>query len=132
MDRGFLAILNEAYKEETLENGSKRVVLALKSHLSPIKAAIVPLKKNNEKLVNLAKSLKKELQNQKLGRVILENTGNIGKSYRKHDEIGTPMCITVDFDSLDKETVTVRDRDSMDQQVIKISELTDFYRKSLN
>ena len=132
VDRGFLAILNEAYKEETLENGSKRVVLALKSHLSPIKAAIVPLKKNNEKLVNLAKNLKKELQNQKLGRVILENTGNIGKSYRKHDEIGTPMCITVDFDSLDKETVTVRDRDSMDQQVIKISELTDFYRKSLN
>ena len=132
VDRGFLAILNEAYKEETLENGSKRVVLALKSHLSPIKAAIVPLKKNNEKLVNLAKSLKKELQNQKLGRVILENTGNIGKSYRKHDEIGTPMCITVDFDSLDKETVTVRDRDSMDQQVIKINELTDFYRKSLN
>ena len=132
VDRGFLAILNEAYKEETLENGSKRVVLALKSHLSPIKAAIVPLKKNNEKLVNLAKSLKKELQNQKLGRVILENTGNIGKSYRKHDEIGTPMCITVDFDSLDKKTVTVRDRDSMDQQVIKISELTDFYRKSLN
>ena len=132
VDRGFLAILNEAYKEEALENGSKRVVLALKSHLSPIKAAIVPLKKNNEKLVNLAKSLKKELQNQKLGRVILENTGNIGKSYRKHDEIGTPMCITVDFDSLDKKTVTVRDRDSMDQQVIKISELTDFYRKSLN
>ena len=132
VDRGFLAILNEAYKEETLENGSKRVVLALKSHLSPIKAAIVPLKKNNEKLVNLAKNLKKELQNQKLGRVILENTGNIGKSYRKHDEIGTPMCITVDFDSLDKKTVTVRDRDSMDQQVIKISELTDFYRKSLN
>ena len=109
-----------------------KVVLALKSHLAPIKAAIVPLKKNNEKLVNLAKKLKKELQNQKLGRVILENTGNIGKSYRKHDEIGTPMCITVDFDSLDKETVTVRDRDSMDQQVIKISELTDFYRKSLN
>ena len=132
VDRGFLAILNEAYKEETLEDGSKRVILALKSHLSPIKAAIVPLKKNNDELVNLAKRLKKELQNQKLGRVILENTGNIGKSYRKHDEIGTPMCITVDFDSLDKETVTVRDRDSMDQQVIKISELTDFYIKSLN
>ena len=102
VDRGFLAILNEAYKEESLENGTKEVVLALKSHLAPIKAAIVPLKKNNEKLVNLAKKLKKELQNQKLGRVILENTGNIGKSYRKHDEIGTPMCITVDFDSLEK------------------------------
>ena len=132
VDRGFLAILNEAYKEESLENGSKRVVLALKSHLAPIKAAIVPLKKNNEKLVNLAKKLKKELQNQKLGRVILENTGNIGKSYRKHDEIGTPMCITVDFDSLEKETVTVRDRDSMAQQVIPINELTEFYKKFLN
>ena len=132
VDRGFLAILNEAYKEESLENGSKRVVLALKSHLSPIKAAIVPLKKNNEKLVNLAKKLKKELQNQKLGRVILENTGNIGKSYRKHDEIGTPMCITVDFDSLEKETVTIRDRDSMAQQVIPINELTEFYKKFLN
>lgn len=132
VDRGFLAILNEAYKEETLENGSKRLVLALKSHLSPIKAAIVPLKKNNEKLVNLAKKLKKELQNQKLGRVILENTGNIGKSYRKHDEIGTPMCITVDFDSLEKKTVTVRDRDSMEQQVIPLNELTEFYKKFLN
>ncbi len=132
VDRGFLAILNEAYKEESLENGTKRVVLALKSHLAPIKAAIVPLKKNNEKLVNLAKKLKKELQNQKLGRVILENTGNIGKSYRKHDEIGTPMCITVDFDSLEKETVTVRDRDSMAQQVIPINELTEFYKKFLN
>ena len=132
VDRGFLAILNEAYKEESLENGSKRVVLALKSHLAPIKAAIVPLKKNNEKLVNLAKKLKKELQNQKLGRVILENTGNIGKSYRKHDEIGTPMCITVDFDSLEKKTVTVRDRDSMAQQVIPINELTEFYKKFLN
>ena len=97
-----------------------------------IKAAIVPLKKNNEKLVNLAKKLKKELQNQKLGRVILENTGNIGKSYRKHDEIGTPMCITVDFDSLEKETVTVRDRDSMAQQVIPINGLTEFYKKFLN
>ena len=131
VDRGFLAILNEAYKEESLENGSKRVVLALKSHLAPIKAAIVPLKKNNEKLVNLAKKLKKELQNQKL-EIILENTGNIGKSYRKHDEIGTPMCITVDFDSLEKETVTVRDRDSMAQQVIPINELTEFYKKFLN
>ena len=61
VDRGFLAILNEAYKEESLENGTKRVVLALKSHLAPIKAAIVPLKKNNEKLVNLAKKRSCEL-----------------------------------------------------------------------
>ena len=132
VERGFLAILNEAFREEELENGSKRVVLGLKPHLSPIKAAIVPLKKNNPELVKLAKKIKKTLQNEKLGRVILENTGNIGKSYRKHDEIGTPICITVDFDSLEKETVTVRNRDTMDQETISIASLPEFYKKSLN
>ena len=132
VERGFLAILNEAFREEELENGSKRVVLGLKPHLSPIKAAIVPLKKNNPELVKLAKKLKKTLQNEKLGRVILENTGNIGKSYRKHDEIGTPICITVDFDSLEKETVTVRNRDTMNQEIISIASLPEFYKKSLN
>ena len=90
------------------------------------------LKKNNPELVKLAKKLKKTLQNEKLGRVILENTGNIGKSYRKHDEIGTPICITVDFDSLEKETVTVRNRDTMDQETISIASLPEFYKKSLN
>ena len=132
VERGFLAILNEAYREEVLENGTKRVVLGLKPHLSPIKAAVVPLKKNNPELVELAKKLKKTLQNEKLGRVILENTGNIGKSYRKHDEIGTPICITVDFDSLEKQTVTVRNRDTMNQETISIDSLTEFYKKSLN
>ncbi len=132
VERGFLAILNEAYREEVLENGTKRVVLGLKPHLSPIKAAVVPLKKNNPELVELAKKLKKTLQNEKLGRVILENTGNIGKSYRKHDEIGTPICITVDFDSLENQTVTVRNRDTMNQETISIDSLTEFYKKSLN
>ena len=65
------------------------LVLKLKAHLAPIKAAIIPLKKNDEKLVNLAKNIKSSLQELALGRVVLENTGNIGKSYRKHDEIGT-------------------------------------------
>ena len=132
VERGFLAILNEAFKEEELENGSKRIVLGLKPHLSPIKAAIVPLKKNNSELVELAKKLKKALQNQKLGRVILENTGNIGKSYRKHDEIGTPICVTVDFDSLENNTVTVRNRDTMSQETIAIENLPEFYKKSLS
>ena len=132
VERGFLAILNEAFREEELENGSKRIVLGLKPHLSPIKAAIVPLKKNNSELVELAKKLKKALQNQKLGRVILENTGNIGKSYRKHDEIGTPICVTVDFDSLENNTVTVRNRDTMGQETIAIENLPEFYKKSLS
>ena len=82
--------------------------------------------------MELAKKLKKVLQNQKLGRVILENTGNIGKSYRKHDEIGTPICVTVDFDSLENNTVTVRNRDTMGQETIAIENLPEFYKKSLS
>ena len=129
VERGVLAILNEAYKVEKLEDGKERIVLALKPHLSPIKAAVIPLKKNNEDLVSLAKNVKDELQSLGKGRVLLENTGNIGKSYRKHDEIGTPMCITIDFDSLDNNTVTIRDRDTMEQKTIKIQELTTYFSK---
>ena len=127
VERGVLAILNEAYKVEKLEDGKERIVLALKPHLSPIKAAVIPLKKNNEDLVTLAKNVKDELQSLGKGRVLLENTGNIGKSYRKHDEVGTPLCITIDFDSLEKDTVTIRDRDSMDQKTIQIQDLTTYF-----
>ena len=127
VERGVLAILNEAYKVEKLEDGKERIVLALKPHLSPIKAAVIPLKKNNDDLVSLAKNIKDELQSLGRGRVLLENTGNIGKSYRKHDEVGTPMCITIDFDSLENNTVTIRDRDSMDQITIQIQELTTYF-----
>ena len=70
--------------------------------------------------------LKTKLQKSINGRVLLENTGNIGKNYRKHDEIGTPACITVDFQSIDDDTVTVRDRDSMEQQRVHLEELNDF------
>ena len=127
VERGVLAILNEAYKVEKLEDGKERIVLALKPHLSPIKAAVIPLKKNNEDLVSLAKNVKNELQSLGKGRVLLENTGNIGKSYRKHDEVGTPMCITIDFDSLDNNTVTIRDRDTMEQKTVQIQELTTYF-----
>ena len=129
VERGVLAILNEAYKVEKLEDGKERIVLALKHHLSPIKAAVIPLKKNNEDLVSLAKNVKDELQSLGKGRVLLENTGNIGKSYRKHDEIGTPMCITIDFDSLENNTVTIRDRDTMEQKTVQIQELTTYFSK---
>ena len=131
VERGFLAILNESYKVEELENGKKRVVLSLKPHLSPIKAAIIPLKKNNAELVDLAHKLKNTLQNLRLGRVVVENTGNIGKSYRKHDEIGTPLCITVDFDTIKKDQVTVRNRDTMHQKTIKVLEVSDFFKDYL-
>ncbi len=132
VERGVLAILNESYYEEDLDNGKKRIVLKIKPHLSPIKVAVIPLKKNNEEIVKLAKHVKETIQSLNLGRVIFENTGNIGKSYRKHDEIGTPLCITIDFDSLDKNTVTIRDRDSMDQKIVKIEELNTIIKDKIN
>tara|TARA_B110000858_G_scaffold198142_1_gene262797 strand:+ start:615 stop:1961 length:1347 start_codon:yes stop_codon:yes gene_type:complete len=128
VDRGVLAVLNEAYSIEKLDNGKERVVLALKPHLAPIKAAVIPLKKNNTELVNLASKLKNELQSLRMGRVLLENTGNIGKSYRKHDEIGTPLCITIDFDTIEKNLVTIRDRDTMEQQTINIADVPIFFK----
>ena len=126
VERAFLAIINEAYHVEDLDDGKSRIVLKLKPHLAPIKAAVIPLKKNNEEIVNLAKLIKENMQKLGRGRIILENTGNIGKSYRKHDEIGTPLCITVDFESLDDKSVTVRDRDTMKQTRVKFEKLNDF------
>ena len=87
VERGVLAILNEAYRVERLKDGKERIVLSLKPHLSPIKAAVIPLKRNNEDLVNKAKDLKNTLQALGLGRLLLENSVNIGKSYRRHDEM---------------------------------------------
>ena len=128
VERGVFALLNEAYKEEKVD-GKTRVVLSLKPHLSPIKAAVIPLKRNNEDLVSQAKELKNKLQTLGMGRVILENSGNIGKSYRRHDEVGTPICITVDFETLENQTVTVRDRDSMEQKRLGPEELINYYGK---
>ena len=126
VERGVFALLNEAYNEEEVE-GKTRAVLSLKPHLSPIKAAVIPLKRNNEGLVNHAKDLKNKLQMLGMGRVILENSGNIGKSYRRHDEVGTPICITVDFETLENQTVTVRDRDTMEQKRLRPDELINYY-----
>ena len=132
VERAFLAILNEAYQIEELKDGKTRVLLSLKPHLAPIKAAVIPLKKNNKDLVDLAYKLKNELQSMKLGRVVVENTGNIGKSYRKHDEIGTPICVTVDFDTLEKNKVTIRDRDNMSQEIVEIEKVSSFFKKKIS
>ena len=130
LDRGVLAVLTEAYCEEALDDGKSRVVLKLKPHLAPIKVAVIPLARNNPEIVAKAKSVVTQLRKLNLGRVSYESTGNIGKNYRRHDEIGTPLCITIDFETLGedsapelKDTVTIRDRDSMSQSRVKISEL---------
>jgi len=129
VDRAFLAILNESYFVEEID-GKERVVLRLKPHLSPIKAAVIPLKKNDENLVTMAKNIKNTLQKLGMGRVLLENSGNIGKNYRRHDEVGTPICITVDFESLENETITVRDRDSMEQKRMSVDEVVNYFKET--
>ncbi len=106
-----------------------RVVLKLHPQLAPIKAAVFPLKKNEPRLVELAKRIKKDLQ--PVLRVVYDDTAAIGKLYRRQDEIGTPFCITVDFQSLEDQTVTVRDRDTMKQCRIAISELEIYLTQKL-
>ncbi len=134
VDRGVLAVLTEAYEEETLENGSARTVLKLKKHLAPIKVAIVPLKKNNEAIMNKCLELKQSLLKLGIGRVALENTGNIGKAYRRHDEIGTPLCLTVDFETIEQqpESVTIRDRDTMEQIRVNTADLKSYLLNYFN
>jgi glycyl-tRNA synthetase len=136
VDRGVLAVLAEAYCEETLNDGSTRTVLKLKPHLAPVKVAVVPLAKNKPEIVEIAQQITQTLRGSLRGRVVLENSGNIGKNYRRHDEIGTPVCITVDFDTIGapdsnpdfKNTVTVRDRDTLEQVRVAIDELVPYLR----
>lgn len=134
LDRGILAILTEAYTKEPLEKGEERIVLKLKPHLAPVKIAVVPLARNNEKIVGKAREIKAGLQKLGMGRIRYEDTGNVGKGYRRNDEIGTPLCVTVDYDTFEgeKETVTVRYRDSMQQERIAIAELEQFVKNYLN
>ena len=131
VDRGVLAVLTEAYTEEDLGNGNSRVVLKLKKHLSPIKVAVIPLKKNNEQIMGKCLEIKKNLLKLGIGRVALENTGNIGKAYRRHDEVGTPLCITVDFETIEQSpaTVTIRDRDTMEQHRVAVADLPNYLRE---
>lgn len=100
-----------------------RTVLHLKPHLAPIKAAVFPLKRNHDGLVALAKDIRKGLQSSGRMRAVYDDTGAIGKLYRRQDEIGTPFCLTVDFQSLEDQTVTVRDRDTMAQERVAVKEL---------
>ena len=131
VDRGVLAVLNEAYAVERLANGSDRVVLSLPAHLAPVKAAVLPLKRNHAGIVAKARAIKADLMRLGLGRIQFENTGNIGKGYRRHDEVGTPLCITVDFQTMNDETVTVRDRDTMRQERVNTAALARFVQERL-
>jgi glycyl-tRNA synthetase len=129
VNRTVLAVLMDAYSEKTNDKGETRVILKLNPALSPIKAAILPLAKNKPEITTLAKSIKRSLQ--PALRAVYDDTGGIGKLYARQDEIGTPFCVTVDHQSLEDEAVTVRDRDTWEQERVKVADLTEHLLKRL-
>jgi glycyl-tRNA synthetase len=121
VNRSVLAFLMDAYTEKVNDKNEKRVILKLHPELAPIKAAILPLAKNKPEIVGMAKAIKRSLQ--PLMRAVYDDTGGIGKLYARQDEIGTPFCVTVDHQSLEDEAVTVRDRDTWEQERVKVADL---------
>ncbi len=135
LGRHLLAVLTRAYTEDEL-GGEPRAYLKLPAHLAPIKAAVFPLLKNKPELVEKARAIYTELKKQ-IPQIMWDDNGNIGKRYRRQDEIGTPYCITVDFDTLGEnpehlDTVTVRDRDTGEQSRMKVSELAAFLKSKID
>ena len=121
VERLMLAVLTTAYTEDEID-GSARTVLRLPADLAPYKFCVSPLLKNKPELVSKAREVYQQLR-QKYGNVTWDDSGNIGKRYRKQDEIGTPKCVVIDFDTLEDGTVTVRDRDTAEQVRVKPEEL---------
>ena len=122
VERALMAVLSSAYREDE-QNGSKRVYLVLPEHLAPVKFAVSPLLKNKPELVEKAREIYTNLSKKNPGRVMWDDNGNIGKRYRRQDEIGTPHCVVIDFQTLEDDTVTVRERDTTEQRRVKIGEL---------
>ena len=122
VERALMAVLSSAYREDE-QNGSKRVYLALPEHLAPVKFAVSPLLKNKPELVEKAREIYANLSKKNPGRVMWDDNGNIGKRYRRQDEIGTPHCVVVDFQTLEDDTVTVRERDTTEQRRVNIKDL---------
>jgi glycyl-tRNA synthetase len=129
VNRSVLAFLMDAYTEKVNEKGEKRVILKLHPELAPIKAAILPLAKNKPEIVGMAKAIKRSLQ--PVLRAVYDDTGGIGKLYARQDEIGTPFCVTVDHQSLEDEAVTVRDRDTWEQERVKVEDLREHLQSRL-
>lgn len=129
VNRTLLAVMMDAYEERTNDKGEVRVILRLKPSLAPIKVAVLPLAKNNEGIVTLAKKLKRDLQPSM--RTVYDDTGGIGKLYARQDEVGTPFCVTVDHESLEDNAVTVRDRDTWEQERVAIDGLAEYLSSRL-
>ena len=122
VERALMAVLSGAYREDE-QNGEKRVYLALPEHLAPVKFAVSPLLKNKPELVEKAREVYAQLAKANPGRVMWDDNGNIGKRYRRQDEIGTPHCVVIDFQTLEDGTVTVRERDTTEQRRVNVEEL---------
>ncbi len=129
LGRLFLMFIDHAYTRETLPNGEERTVLKLHPRLAPIKAAVSPLLRNKPELVALAQDVAATLR--PLYQIEYDDNGNIGKRYRRQDEIGTPYTITIDFDSLTAQDVTVRDRDTMNQERVPLDKLPEYLKSKL-
>ncbi len=128
VDRAALAFLVDAYHEEEV-NDAKRVVLRFDKKLAPVKMAVLPLLKKNAEIVAMAKQITKDMQKETV--CVYDDTASIGKLYRRQDEIGTLLCVTVDPQSLEDKQVTVRFRDSMDQDRIPAARLKDYVKEKL-
>ena len=128
LDRTFLAVLSQAYRKEKMEDGTERTILSLPAKLAPIKAAILPLVKKNglpEKARDVMESLKYEI------RCFYEEKDTIGRRYRRMDALGTPFCLTIDHQTLKDDTITIRDRDTMLQERIKVKEIGELLKEKL-
>ena len=122
VERALMAVLASSYREDE-QNGEKRVYLALPEHLAPVRFAVSPLLKNKPELVEKARDVYAQLAKANPGRVMWDDNGNIGKRYRRQDEIGTPHCVVIDFQTLEDGTVTVRERDTTEQRRVNVEEL---------
>jgi glycyl-tRNA synthetase len=130
LDRTILALLVSAYKEEEMEGGVPRVYLDLSPNVAPVKVAVSPLLKNKPELSEKARAIFGDLKAE-FGNVMYDDNGNIGKRYRRQDEIGTPYCVVVDFDSLEDGKVTVRDRNTAEQERISMEGLVDYLKAKI-
>ncbi len=130
VSRTFQFVLFDAYDEEDLGDGKSRTVLRLNPRIAAYKAAIFPLVANKPKLVKKAREIFKDLSQEMS--IVWDARGNIGKRYRYQDEIGTPYCVTVDYDTLEDDTVTIRDRDTMKQERVEIQKLKDRIKEKIN
>jgi glycyl-tRNA synthetase len=129
VNRTLLAVMMDAYTEKTNDKGETRVILKLRPELAPIKVAVLPLAKNKPEIVEMARNIKRGLQPSI--RAVYDDTGGIGKLYARQDEIGTPFCVTVDHESLADNAVTVRDRDTWEQERVDVGRLKDLLLERL-